>query len=859
MVDSKKKHGTSTSEDHGESSFHDLENGASDTSTQNCCIYSVPKTLVEVSGKKWFEPRVVSIGHYNCKNDAKHKRLQMKQKHKQEFCSILQSRVKTSMEELMEIIRRPVLEAADARSAHYSQKIKLNSATIDPFLRMLVLDGCFILELFRVLGKSKKIESDHPLASVAWAIPQFYGDLLLLENQIPFVVLKKLFETSKMPDEDYPLSLLALRFFNNVMRRSEEDLQEMSEKVVINDSLHLLNLVRLSFITRDLDKPPATVKKTETAPAIYCITKLLKAGIKIKLREEADNFLAVKFNEDNGVIEMPKITLEYFMHSFLVNCRAFEQLDNKSSKHITVYAYFLDCLVNTAKDAEYLSEHNIIDSYVGKNSEVVQFINKLGKEMDVETDQFYLYDFFRNVDDRYNKRQDGKMAKKGEKTKKSSTSEDHGESSFHDLEKGRASDTSTQNCCIYSVPKALVEISGKKWFEPRVVSIGHYNCKNDAKHKRLQVIQKHKQEFCSILQSRVKTSMEELMEIIRRPVLEAADARSAHYSQKIKLNSTTIDPFLRMLVLDGCFILELFRVLGKSKKIESDHPLASVAWAIPQFYGDLLLLENQIPFVVLKKLFETSKMPDEDYPLSLLALRFFNNVMRRSDEDVKEMSEKVVINDSLHLLNLVRLSFITHDLDKPPGEKKTEPVPVIYCITKLLKAGIKIKLREPAADSFLAVKFKNGVIEMPKIAVDYFMHSFVVNCRAFEQLDNESSKHITVYAYFLDCLVNTAKDAEYLYEHNIIDSYVGKNSEVVQFINKLGKEMDVETDQFYLYDFFRKVDDRYNNPWKKRWTEFKHRYFNTPWSFISALAALVLLVLTILQTYYTMYAYYHPK
>ncbi|KAF5471785.1 hypothetical protein F2P56_008555 [Juglans regia] len=441
----------------------------------------------------------------------------------------------------------------------------------------------------------------------------------------------------------------------------------------------------------------------------------------------------------------------------------------------------------------------------------------------------------------------------GKKTKGASTSDDHGESSFEDLEIG-ASDTSTQNCCIYSVPKTLVEVSGKKWFEPRVVSIGHYNCKNDAKHKRLQVKQKHKQEFCRILLSRVKTNMEELMETIRRPVLEAADARSAHYSQKTKLNSATIDPFLRMLVLDGCFILELFRVLGKSKKIESDHPLASVAWAIPQFYGDLLLLENQIPFVVLKKLFETSKMPDEDYPLSLLALRFFNKVMRRSDEDLKKMSEK--LNDSLHLLDLVRLSFITRDLDQPPEEKK--PVPVIYCITKLLKAGIKIKLRE-AADNFLAVKFKNGVIEMPKITVDYFMHSLVVNCRAFEQLDNKSSKHITVYAYFLDCLVNTAKDAEYLYEQNIIDGYVGKNSEVVQFINKLGKEMDVETDQFYLFNFFGKVNHRYNVKWKVRWTEFKHRYFNAPWSFISLLAALVLLVSTILQTYYTMYAYYHPK
>ncbi|KAG6639923.1 hypothetical protein I3843_10G127600 [Carya illinoinensis] len=316
--------------------------------------------------------------------------------------------------------------------------------------------------------------------------------------------------------------------------------------------------------------------------------------------------------------------------------------------------------------------------------------------------------------------------------------------------------------------------------------------------------------------------------------------------------------FLKMLIRDGCFILELFRILGNSKEIESNHPLASVAWAIPQFYGDLLLLENQIPFVVLKKLFETSKMPDEDYPLSLLALRFFNKAMRRPDEELEKMSEH--LNDmSLHLLDLVRKSFITPELDHPPEEKKPA-VPVISCITKLVKAGIKIEPPKAEADSFLAVKFKNGVIAMPKITVDYFMHSFLMNCRAFEQLHTDSSKHITVYAYFLDCLVNTAKDAEYLYEHNIINSYVGKNSEdVVQFINKLGKP-EVETDQFYLYEVFDGVHRYYKNTYVRRATvELKDRYFNTPWSVISLLAAGVLLVLSFLQTYYTIYAYVNPK
>ncbi|KAG2685643.1 hypothetical protein I3760_10G134500 [Carya illinoinensis] len=384
---------------------------------------------------------------------------------------------------------------------------------------------------------------------------------------------------------------------------------------------------------------------------------------------------------------------------------------------------------------------------------------------------------------------------------------------LNDLESGVSYDTSTLTCCLYRVPGTIREINGKKWYDPRVVSIGHYPFN---KHERLQTIQKHKRKFYSILVSKAGKSLDNLMEIIRP--LEA-QARG-FYSEKIEFESDLEDDtFLKMLILEGCFILELFR----------GSPYLLRGLAIPHFYGDLLLLENQIPFVVLETLFDNTKKPDDQDPLTFLALRFFNKVMRRSVEDLKKMSQH--LKDSLHLLDFVRKSFITPDLDQPPERKNSETVPVIYCITMLLKDGIKIKLCE--ADSFLAVKFNNGVIEI--------------------------SKHITVYAYFLDCLVNTAKDVEYLYERNIIDSYVGKNSEVVQFINNLGKEMDVETDQFYLYNFFGNVNRRYKSTYHAHWTGLKHRYCNTPWSCISASAALVLLGLTFLQTYYTIYAYVNPK
>lgn len=210
----------------------------------------------------------------------------------------------------------------------------------------------------------------------------------------------------------------------------------------------------------------------------------------------------------------------------------------------------------------------------------------------------------------------------------------------------------------------------------------------------------------------------------------------------------------------------------------------------------------------------------------------------------------------------------------------------IPCISKLRRAGIKV--RPGKADTFLAIKFEHGVIEMPTITISGFMKLLLRNCVAFEQLHKSSSKHVTVYATFLGCLVNTSEDVEYLRERDVINNYLDNDSEIAVVINKLGKEVsfdihdlnklgkDVSFDinaafkkygkevsfdirDSYLSKLFKDVDKYYENRWHLQWASFKRTYFNTPWTFISALAAFVLLLLTIAQTFFAVISYVHPK
>ncbi|MBA0712221.1 hypothetical protein Golax_011335, partial [Gossypium laxum] len=82
----------------------------------------------------------------------------------------------------------------------------------DKFVRMMLVDGCFIVELLREL----KHNNFQCAPSVQrWMLPTLRQDLIMLENQLPLFVLQKLFELTKRSEESSTcLEQLALCFFN---------------------------------------------------------------------------------------------------------------------------------------------------------------------------------------------------------------------------------------------------------------------------------------------------------------------------------------------------------------------------------------------------------------------------------------------------------------------------------------------------------------------------------------------------------------------------------------------------------------------------------------------------------------------
>ena len=399
------------------------------------------------------------------------------------------------------------------------------------------------------------------------------------------------------------------------------------------------------------------------------------------------------------------------------------------------------------------------------------------------------------------------------------------------------------SCCIFRVPRRLVEINVHS-YQPHIISIGPYH----RGEPHLRMIEEHKWRYLGSLIARTEAhglGLEDYLKALHPLETKAREC----YSEIIQLDT---HDFLEMMVLDGCFIVDFFRKIGNIHPFEPDDPLVSMSWVFSFFLRDLLLLENQLPFFVLERLFDITKMPGEESGPSLasLALGFFNNTLLRPEVILQKHSDL----KGKHLLDLLRLSFIPEEHEV--GIHDHPPTHLIQCVSKLRKAGIK--LMPGNSDSFLTVKFRNGVIEMPPVTIDDFLTCFFQNCVAFELCHKDCTKHITTYATLLDCLINTAKDVEYLCDRNIFENYFGTDSEVARFINNLGKDVTFDADNCYLSKLFNDVNEYYRNGWHVQLAGMKYTYFDTPWSFISAFAAFLLLLLTIAQTFYTVYPYFRP-
>ncbi|XP_050273044.1 UPF0481 protein At3g47200-like [Quercus robur] len=377
---------------------------------------------------------------------------------------------------------------------------------------------------------------------------------------------------------------------------------------------------------------------------------------------------------------------------------------------------------------------------------------------------------------------------------------------------------------IRRIPDHLRQVK-EKAYTPTTISIGPiHHCKN-----KFQIMETCKVRYFKSFISRTRINSENLVSTI-------SDMEERIRSFYVVATLPSRHEFVKMILVDAVFILELFYRDSKEDKDMNDLILTGQSWPIK---CDLMLLENQIPFFVFEKLSDLIPCPSNSYPFIRLTFSFFNyfNV------------EKIIdpIGEIKHFTDLIR-TFQIPQLIFLPARRSTEKFTLSFSATQLHEAGVKFKVSSSKCLADITFEFANGVLEIPCLELYDGTETLIRNVMALEQYCYPTNRYVTDYFGFLDDLINTTEDMDLLCNNKIVIHHLGENNAATSFFNNLNTNITIPGFYSNYNDICQNLNKFCEKPWHKWRAMLRHQYFSTPWRAASTIAAIILLVFTFIQT-----------
>ncbi|XP_051150531.1 UPF0481 protein At3g47200-like [Andrographis paniculata] len=315
----------------------------------------------------------------------------------------------------------------------------------------------------------------------------------------------------------------------------------------------------------------------------------------------------------------------------------------------------------------------------------------------------------------------------------------------------------------------------------------------------------------------------------------------------------------QIMLLDGCFIMELFRHrdLGKDMVHGSKEKVPLVT-----LQQDLLKIENQLPFSVLKtlaNLLEKSNSGNNTTEgLIKLALGFFN-IPKPKDLRTKPRHLLELVLDALFF---TKIPTTHHNIPVAPAssnvghgvEKRSSSIMEANSASILKMHGITLEASD-CGNGLAMVEFKNstGKLRIPQLVVQESTQTMFWNLLVFEMYSCPNSRIFTSYVVLMDTLIDNVEDVRVLLEAKILVSRNNDVSSLVSLFNEMSAY--VSATDFYFEQQVREMSRycRSTGPALracslKTYNEFRWDPLNSALIFI----------LTITQTLFSILAY-KPK
>ncbi|CAN1842393.1 UPF0481 protein At3g47200 [Linum perenne] len=393
---------------------------------------------------------------------------------------------------------------------------------------------------------------------------------------------------------------------------------------------------------------------------------------------------------------------------------------------------------------------------------------------------------------------------------------------------------------IYKIPLCVTDLN-KRAYKPQAVSFGPYHHGRD----HLQAMEQHKQRALLHFLRRSNKPLQAFVDTIN----EVIDVLQDSYSPLEGTWKEEAEKFLKVMIVDGCFMLEVLRI--------GTHTLDGYATNDPVFSGhgrlyimpyirrDMLMLENQLPMVLLDRLVAL----DEE---------FINKLIQKFCLPNTPVAR---LGKCKHVVDAYRKSLLHQDefrlkrvgpRRRPPRYRAEDDI--VRSATELNEAGIQFK--RSITGSLKDISFRRGVLRLPVIVVDDTTESIFLNLIAYERFHVGAGNEVTSYIFFMDKIIDNERDVVLLTSRGIIQNAVGSDKAVAKLFNSLSRDITLDPESS-LELVHKRVNAYCNKPWNEWRANLIHTYFRNPWAILSLVAAIFLFALTIAQTIYTIYPYYH--
>ncbi|KAL7248508.1 hypothetical protein ACSBR2_003275 [Camellia fascicularis] len=387
---------------------------------------------------------------------------------------------------------------------------------------------------------------------------------------------------------------------------------------------------------------------------------------------------------------------------------------------------------------------------------------------------------------------------------------------------------SKSSASIYRVPAELRKLE-ENAYTPRFVSIGPFHSKDQ--HILNSSMQDVKKSYANSLFDRISSSkggLEEeklntskvLMECVGK-MRESLDKAKKCYAEEVE---DVLD--VEMLVIDGCFILELLYRSYRFFHMHIDEPSSDPIFGsiLTDVYvrHDLLLLENQLPFFVLQALFDltVASINSHGHPTlhSYVISYFCCSLEWKSESHGNTAAKKLeVAKRDGHITKSMSSA---SDLDNDNGVAKRDS----HITNKDNGVGKRDGMPCASDLEYAGVKFAVG---------NKCCHGNVVK------------RYFTSYAVLMDMLINTPEDVKVLEKAEIIRNHLGANEDASNLFNNLCKK--TVLGEFYFTETASAAAQYRKRWWENNMAELKRTYFANPWTFIAFCAGFITFGITVIR------------